>query len=71
MIVGLKRDPCFGPVVLAGMGGVWTELLHDAAVRLAPVDEAEALDMLASLKSAALLSGYRGAPLGTARRWPR
>jgi acyl-CoA synthetase (NDP forming) len=61
-IVGLKRDPVFGPVVLAGMGGVWTELLHDAAVRLAPVDETEALDMLQGLQSAPLLAGFRGAP---------
>jgi acetyltransferase len=62
MIVGLKRDPVFGPVVLAGMGGVWTELLHDAAVRLAPVGEAEALDLLSELESAPLLTGFRGSP---------
>jgi acetyltransferase len=62
LIVGLKRDPVFGPVVLAGMGGVWTELLHDVAVRLAPVDEAEALRMLDGLKSAPLLTGFRGSP---------
>jgi acetyltransferase len=62
VIVGLKRDPCFGPVILAGMGGVWTELLRDAAVRLAPVGEAEALDMLDGLRSAPLLAGYRGSP---------
>jgi acyl-CoA synthetase (NDP forming) len=62
VIVGLKRDPVFGPVVLAGMGGVWTELLHDVAVRLAPVDEAEALEMLQGLQSAPLLAGFRGAP---------
>ena len=62
VIVGLKRDPAFGPVVLAGMGGVWTELLHDAAVSLAPVDEAEALAMLDGLKSAPLLAGFRGSP---------
>jgi len=49
-------------VVLAGMGGVWTELLRDAAVRLAPVDAAEALDMLRGLQSAPLLAGFRGAP---------
>jgi acyl-CoA synthetase (NDP forming) len=61
-IVGLKRDPVFGPVALAGMGGVWTELLHDAVVRLCPVDEAEALEMLGGLKSAPLLAGFRGAP---------
>jgi acetyltransferase len=62
VIVGLKRDPVFGPVVLAGMGGIWTELLHDASVRLAPVGEAEALQMLDGLKSAPLLAGFRGSP---------
>ena len=61
-IVGLKRDPVFGPVVLAGLGGVWTELLRDVAVRLAPVGQAEALEMLEGLKSAPLLAGCRGAP---------
>ncbi len=61
-IVGLKRDPVFGPVVLAGMGGVWTELLQDVAVRLAPVGEEEALEMLEGLKSARILAGYRGSP---------
>jgi len=60
VIVGIKRDPVFGPVVLAGLGGVWTEVLHDAAVRLAPVDDEEALGMLGQLRSAPLLSGIRG-----------
>jgi acetyltransferase len=62
VIVGLKRDPVFGPLVLAGMGGVWTELLRDSALRLAPVDQEEALVLLTGLKSAPLLAGFRGAP---------
>jgi len=61
-IVGLKRDPVFGPVIMTGMGGVLTELLRDVSLRLAPVGEDEALDMLAGLKSAALFSGFRGSP---------
>jgi len=62
MIVGVTRDDAFGPVVMVGAGGVMTELFHDTACRLAPVDEAEALSMLRELRSAALLEGFRGAP---------
>jgi acetyltransferase len=62
VLVGLKRDPVFGPVVLAGLGGVWTELLGDTALSLAPVSEEQALGLLAELKSAPLLAGRRGAP---------
>ncbi|MGW4475595.1 acetate--CoA ligase family protein [Nonomuraea sp. NPDC004354] len=62
LIVGLVRDPGFGPVLLAGLGGVWTEVLHDTALRLCPVSEADARRMLASLRGSALLDGYRGAP---------
>ncbi len=64
MIAGVKQDPTFGPVVLAGAGGVLTELLQDSAVRIAPFDREEALRMLAELKAGPLLAGYRGgAPL--------
>ena len=62
LIVGLKRDPTFGPVVMVGLGGVWVEVLRDVAVRLAPVTPADAATMLAELRGARLLSGYRGAP---------
>src|SRR5919199_777954 len=61
LIVGLKRDPVFGPVVLAGLGGVWVELLEDVSLRLAPVTPEEARSMLAELRGARLLAGYRGA----------
>jgi acetate---CoA ligase (ADP-forming) len=61
-IVGARRDPDWGPVVLAGFGGVTAEILHD--VRLIPteLDEAGVIAELMKLKSAPLLSGYRGAP---------
>lgn len=62
MIVGAKVDPEWGPVVLAGFGGVTAEVLHD--VRLLPADLSEAgvIAELRRLKSAALLDGWRGAP---------
>ncbi len=62
MILGTKRDPVFGPVVLVGLGGVFAEVLRDIAVRPAPVDEGEALEMLRSLKAFAVLDGARGRP---------
>ena len=62
LVVGLKHDPVFGPVVMAGLGGVFVEVLHDVAFRGCPVTEPEALAMLAELKGAAMLDGVRGAP---------
>lgn len=62
MILGAKRDPVFGPVVLVGLGGVFAEVLQDVAVRPAPVDEAEAMAMLRSLKAFVVLDGARGRP---------
>ncbi|WP_214413065.1 acetate--CoA ligase family protein [Sphaerisporangium fuscum] len=62
LIVGLVRDPAFGPAVLAGLGGVWTEIMRDTALRLCPIGEADAREMLASLRGAPLLSGHRGTP---------
>lgn len=62
LIVGVVRDPGFGPVLLAGLGGIWTEALRDTALRLCPVSETDARRMLASLRGSPLLYGYRGAP---------
>ncbi|MGP4099453.1 acetate--CoA ligase family protein [Nonomuraea sp. KM90] len=62
LIVGLVRDPAFGPVLLAGLGGVWTEALRDTALRLCPIAEGDARRMLASLRGAGLLDGWRGGP---------
>lgn len=59
-IVGVSNDPQLGPMVLAGMGGVFTELFQDAAMLPAPVNRGEALSMLRSLKAWKLLQGYRG-----------
>ena len=62
LIVGATRDPVFGPVVMAGLGGIFAEVLRDVAVRTAPVTEAEATSMLRSLKAFPVLDGARGRP---------
>ena len=61
MIVGAVNDPHFGPYVMVGLGGVLTEVLHDVAHRFAPVSPDDARDMIAELKGAKILEGYRGA----------
>jgi acyl-CoA synthetase (NDP forming) len=62
VFVGVKRDPVFGPVLLFGLGGIWVEALGDVAVRLAPIDREDALEMLDEIRGAALLRGLRGMP---------
>jgi acyl-CoA synthetase (NDP forming) len=63
MIVGARMDESFGPVIVAGFGGISAELLHDTAIRLTPIDEATARDMLGSLRAARLLDEFRGRPV--------
>ncbi|TCP57251.1 acyl-CoA synthetase (NDP forming) [Tamaricihabitans halophyticus] len=60
LILGIQRDPAFGPVVLAGFGGVLAELLADSKVAVAPIDARTATDLLCSLRGAALFDGVRG-----------
>ncbi len=60
LILGVRRDPVFGPVVLAGIGGIFTEIFRDTAIDLAPVDETAARVMLRRLKGISLIDGYRG-----------
>lgn len=62
LLVGTHRDPQWGPAILVGMGGIWTEALNDTAMRLLPVSCDEVKEMLHSLRTAALLKGFRGAP---------
>ncbi|WP_424628533.1 acetate--CoA ligase family protein [Bradyrhizobium sp. SYSU BS000235] len=61
MIVGTVNDATFGPIVMAGFGGVTTELFRDVVYRQAPVSETEAVAMVDELKSSPLLNGFRGA----------
>jgi hypothetical protein len=62
LIVGCRQDPRFGPVVLVGLGGLYTELLRDVRTALAPIDEAEAEKLVRELRGAPLLTGLRGRP---------
>ena len=62
MIVGVNHDPSAGSLVMVGLGGTLVELLGDVAVRIAPLTDNDVEDMLQSLKSYRLLTGYRGAP---------
>jgi acetate---CoA ligase (ADP-forming) len=62
LIVGVRRDVRFGPILLVGLGGVYAEVLRDVAVALAPIEPAHAEELLRSLRSAELLSGARGRP---------
>ncbi|MFI7241740.1 acetate--CoA ligase family protein [Streptomyces qinglanensis] len=62
LIVGVNRDPRFGPVAMVGLGGILTETLHDVAFALAPVPPARAERLLRGLRTAGLLAGARGRP---------
>jgi acyl-CoA synthetase (NDP forming) len=62
IIIGVKRDPIFGPLVMFGLGGVYVEVLADVSFRLAPLSRLDAEEMIAEVRSAKLLEGLRGAP---------
>ena len=62
MIVGVSHDPAFGPLVLAGLGGTTVEILGDVAVRITPLSNTDVDEMLRSLRSYRLLTGYRQFP---------
>lgn len=62
LILGAQRDPAVGPVVVVGLGGIHTEVLGDVALRVLPLTDRDAGEMLAELRGAPLLRGHRGAP---------
>src|SRR6201999_3040849 len=62
LILGAKRDPQFGNVVMVGAGGVMVELIKDVQMALAPIDEAAAEALLRRLRIWPLLQGFRGRP---------
>jgi succinyl-CoA synthetase beta subunit len=64
LILGYKRDPQVGPVVVLGVGGVLAEIYKDFAVRLAPVSADDARAMIDEVKGLAVIRGYRGMPKG-------
>ncbi len=62
LVVGLNRDPQFGPCVMLGLGGIFTEVLEDTAFRAVPFDRVEALDMAAELRGSKLFGAFRSEP---------
>ncbi len=60
LMVGLTRDPQFGPCVMFGLGGIFTEILRDVSFRLAPLDRRDAMEMMSEIKGHKILEGVRG-----------
>jgi acyl-CoA synthetase (NDP forming) len=60
LIVGIMRDPQFGPAAMLGLGGVWAEVYKDVVFRLIPLNQVEIFEMASDLKGQVLLKGYRG-----------
>ncbi|KUK44100.1 MAG: acetate--CoA ligase family protein [Methanothrix sp.] len=59
-IVGVARDPTFGPILMFGLGGIFVEILQDVSLKSIPITETDADEMIAGIKGHALLGGYRG-----------
>ncbi len=61
-VIGLSRDPQFGPCVMFGLGGIFTEALKDVTFRVAPLTREDALEMIDEIKTKKLLDEFRGSP---------
>jgi len=61
-VVGLTRDPQFGPCVMFGLGGIFTEILEDVAFRVAPLTRWDAMDMMNDIRGKKILDAFRGKP---------
>ncbi len=60
VILGAKRDPSFGPIVLFGLGGIYVEVFQESSLRVAPINRFDAEEMISELKASAILKGIRG-----------
>ena len=60
VIIGVIKDPSFGPTIMFGLGGVFVEVLKDVAFRIIPIEKSDAGDMINEIKGKKLLEGYRG-----------
>jgi len=60
LVIGMIRDPQFGPCVMFGLGGIFTEVLKDVSFRIAPLEKRDALEMIQEIKGAAVLKAFRG-----------
>ncbi|MEJ2365454.1 MAG: acetate--CoA ligase family protein [Deltaproteobacteria bacterium] len=63
VIIGMNRDPQFGPIILFGLGGVLVEIFRDVALRHLPLTRQDALEMIEEIKGYPILAGYRGQPV--------
>ena len=63
VIVGMRRDPNFGPLMMFGLGGIYVELFEDVAFRVAPLARQDAADMIHQTRAGRLLTGFRGMPV--------
>jgi acetyl coenzyme A synthetase (ADP forming)-like protein len=61
-IAGVTQDPLFGPLIMFGSGGIYAELLNDVALRLHPITDLDAQEMIGSIKMARMFEGFRGSP---------
>jgi acyl-CoA synthetase (NDP forming) len=61
-VIGLTRDPHFGPCVMFGLGGIFTEAFKDVAFRVAPLTESDAIEMIHEIRATSLLGAFRGEP---------
>lgn len=64
VIVGMTRDPQFGPSVMFGLGGIFVEVYRDVTFRIVPLEERDAREMIREVKGLPLLTGFRGRPPG-------
>jgi acetyl-CoA synthetase (ADP-forming) len=62
LVIGMIRDPQFGPCVMFGLGGIFTEVLKDVSFRIAPLERRDALEMAQEIKGAPVLGAFRGMP---------
>lgn len=62
VIIGMSKDPQFGPVLMFGLGGVWVEILEDISLRVIPVTRRDIREMIKEIKGYKMLTGYRGLP---------
>lgn len=62
LVVGLSHDPQFGPCVMFGLGGIFTEILNDVSFRIAPLEKRDALEMVREIRGHKILDAFRGKP---------
>jgi 3-hydroxypropionyl-CoA synthetase (ADP-forming) len=62
LIMGLQNDPQFGPIIMVGIGGIYTEVFKDVTFRVLPITKEDAVSMMEDLKGKQILKGFRGAP---------